>query len=44
LEDLLGVEFLQGISSCIGLILTIPITAIIAAVLAGRAHNQKKHK
>lgn len=36
--DLLSVELIQGISGCIGVILTVPITAFCAAFLA----NQKK--
>lgn len=34
--NLLAVEFIQGLSGSIGLVLTIPITAICAALLAGR--------
>lgn len=35
--DLLGVEFLQGLAGSIGLTLTVPITALCAAVFAAKA-------
>lgn len=34
--DLVGVEFLQGIAGCVGIILTVPLVAIVSAVVAYR--------